>query len=73
MNHNWNADLLLTQVDTPIRFHLYGCFLDLINISTNDKEVWGSDSDGEYHRLRKTDILLACPVMCNDTSKQTHL
>ena len=62
MNHNWNADLLLTQVDTPIRFHLYGCFLDLINISTNDKEVWGSDSDGEYHRLRKTDILLACPV-----------
>ena len=62
MNHNWNADLLLTQVDTPIRFHLYGCFLDLINISTNDKEVWGSDSDGGYHHLRKTDILLACPV-----------
>ena len=62
MNHNWNADLLLTQVDTPIRFHLYGCFLDLINISTNNKEVWGSDSDGGYHHLRKTDILLACPV-----------
>ena len=62
MNHNWNADLLLTQVDTPIRFHLYGCFLDLIDISTNDKEVWGSDSDGEYHHLRKKDILLACPV-----------
>ena len=62
MNHSWSADLLLTRVDTPIRFHLYGCFLDLIDVSTNDKEAWGSDSEGKHHSLRKKDILFACPV-----------
>ena len=64
MNHNWDADRLLTRYfDTPIRFYLLrGRILDLTNIRTNYTRVRGFDIEGKRHRLHKNNILFAVPV-----------
>ena len=64
MNHDWDADLLLTQhFDTPIRFYLHECRLDLTNIETRiHNRVHGIDEEGKHHLLHKEDILFAFPV-----------
>ena len=63
MNHNWNADRLLTRYfDTPIRFYLYDRILDLTAINTKYNKVRGIDSEGKRHGLNKYNILFAFPV-----------
>ena len=64
MNHDWDADLLLTQhFDTPIRFYLHECRLDLTNIETRiHNRVHGIGEEGKHHLLHKEDILFAFPV-----------
>ena len=63
MNHNWNADRLLTRYfDTPIRFYLYDRILDLTAINTKYNKVRGIDSEGKRHGLNKYNILFASPV-----------
>lgn len=64
MNHNWDADLLLTRhFDTPIRFYLHRRRLDLENIEIHvNNRIRGIDSDGTHHILHKDDILFAFPV-----------
>ena len=64
MNHEWNADLLLTQYfNTPIRFYLHGRILELTDIKTHIYDrVCGIDRDGENRLLHKEDILFAFPV-----------
>ncbi len=64
MNHDWNADLLLTQhFDTPIRFYLHERRVDLMDITMHiHNRVHGVDSKGKHHLLHKEDILFAIPV-----------
>ena len=64
MNHDWNADLLLTQhFDTPIRFYLHEGSVDLTNIKGHiHHRINGIDSKGKYRLLHKDDILFAIPV-----------
>lgn len=64
MNHDWNADLLLTQrFDTPIRFYLHESSVDLTNIKAHIyHRINGIDSKGKYRLLHKDDILFAIPV-----------
>ena len=64
MNHDWNADLLLTQhFDTPIRFYLHKRGIDLANIKTDThNNLRGIDTEGKRHLIHKDDILFAFPV-----------
>ena len=64
MNHDWNADLLLTQhFDTPIRFYLHDGSVDLTDIKMHiHNRVHGVDSKEKRHLLHKEDILFALPV-----------
>ncbi len=64
MNHDWNADLLLTQhFDTPIRFYLPERSVDLSNIKTDiHNNLRGIDKEGKRHLIHKDDILFAFPV-----------
>ena len=64
MNHDWDADLLLTQhLDTPIRFYLHEGSVDLTNIKAHIyHRINGIDSKGKYRLLHKDDILFAIPV-----------
>lgn len=64
MNHDWNADLLLTQhFDTPIRFYLPERSVDLSNIKTDIyNNLRGIDKEGKRHFIHKDDILFAFPV-----------
>ncbi len=64
MNHDWDADLLLTQnFDTPIRFYLHERKVDLMDIKTHiHNRVHGVDKEGKRHLLHKEDILFAFPL-----------
>ena len=64
MNHDWNADLLLTRhFDTPIRFYLPERSVDLANIKTDiHNNLRGIDTEGKRHFIDKDDIFFAFPV-----------
>ena len=64
MNHNWDADSLLTQhFNTPIRFYLHERSIDLTDIKTHIHDrIHGVDSEGKRHLLRNEDILFAIPA-----------
>ena len=64
MNHDWNADLLLTQhFDTPIRFYLHEGRIDLTDIKMHIHDrIHGVDSAGKHHLLHKEETLFAFPV-----------
>ena len=64
MNHNWDADSLLTQhFNTPIRFYLHKRSIDLTDIKTHIHDrIHGVDSEGERHLLHNEDILFAIPA-----------
>ena len=64
MNHDWNADILLTQhFETPIRFYLHEGSVDLMDITMHiHNRVHSVDHKGKHHLLHKKDILFAIPV-----------
>lgn len=64
MDHNWDANLLLTQYfDTPIRFYSHEDSIDLTDIKTHvHSRIHGIDSKGKHHLLHNENILFAIPV-----------
>lgn len=64
MNHDWNAEQLLTEhFDAPIRFHLHEGSIDLTDIKTHiHNRIHGVDSKGKRHLLHNENILFAISV-----------